>query len=65
MRVFKTSIGGGRVVKFLRHVLKEVLMEMTTIWHKLSVRRGKTADGFTIEGLPDAHLDRIPVRLQI
>ena len=49
MRVFEQSIGGEEVVRFLRHVLREISGKLTIVWDGLPAHRGQTVKEFLAE----------------
>jgi transposase len=61
MRVFEQSISGEEVVKFLRHVLREVSGKLTIVWDGLPAHRGQTVREFLAEGASRRlHLEQLP-----
>lgn len=61
MRVFEQSIGGVEVVKFLRHVLREVSGKLTIVWDGLPAHWGSKVQTFLSEGAARRlHLEQLP-----
>lgn len=61
MRVFEQSISGVEVVKFLRHVLREVLGKLTIVWDGLPAHRGSKVQTFLSEGASQRlRLEQLP-----
>jgi transposase len=61
MRVFEQSIDGEKVVRFLRHVLREVSGKLTIVWDGLPAHRGQTVKEFLAKGaFQRLHLERLP-----
>ena len=61
MCVFEQSISGEEVVRFLRHVLREVSGKLTIVWDGLPAHRGQTVKEFLDEGASRRlHLERLP-----
>jgi transposase len=61
MHIYEQSISGKEVVKFLRHVLREVSGKLTIIWDGLPAHRGQTVKEFLREGASRRlHLEQLP-----
>ena len=61
MHIYEQPISGKEVVKFLRHVLREVSGKLTIIWDGLPAHRGQTVKKFLREGASRRlHLERLP-----
>lgn len=61
MNVFEYSISGPEVVRFLRHVLREVEGKVTVVWDGLPAHHGRHVRQFLSEGAAcRIHLEQLP-----